>query len=59
MNIIEKVKRNIGLTINFFNRKKKKNFSLTQFIRWAWQNYGRADEAVYNPRFKRHMRVMK
>lgn len=57
--MIEKIKRNIGLTVNFFNRKKKKKFSLVRFIRWAFRNYGKADESFYNPRFKKYMKVTK
>ena len=51
--------KQIGLTRNFLTRKKKKNFSLMQFIRWAFRNYGKADEAEYHPRFKRYFKVTK
>ena len=57
--MIEKVKKNIGLTVNFFSRKKKGKFSLMQFVRWAFSNYGKAEEAEYKPRFKRYTKVTK
>lgn len=57
--MIEKLKKKIGLTINFLNRKKKKKFSLIGFIRWAFRNYGKAEEAEYRPRFKRYFKVAK
>ena len=55
--MIEKIKKNIGLTKNFLKRKKKKNFNLIQFIRWIFRNYGKAREAQYHPRFKRYFKV--
>ncbi len=57
--MIEKTKKKIGLTVNFFNRKKKKKFSLIGFIRWVFRNYGKASEAEYKPRFKRYFKVTK
>lgn len=57
--MIEKAKKKIGLTMNFFTRKKKKKFSLIGFIRWVFRNYGKAEEAEYRPRFKRYFKVTK
>ena len=55
--MIEKVKKKIGLTMNFFTRKKKKKFSLIGFARWVFRNYGKAEEAEYRPRYKRYFKV--
>ena len=54
--MISSFRKNIGLTVSFFNRKKKKKFSLIGFIRWAFRNYGKAEEAQYNPRVKRYIK---
>ncbi len=59
MKLIANVKKNIGLTSNFLNRKKKKKFSLIGFIRWIFRNYGKAQEAEYHPRFKLYFKVSK
>jgi len=57
--MISSFRKNIGLTVSFFNRKKKKKFSLIGFIRWAFRNYGKAEEAEYRPRVKRYLKVVK
>ena len=57
--MIEKIKKEIGLTKNFLSRKKKKKFSLFGFIHWAFRNYGKAEEAEYKPRIKKYLKVTK
>ena len=56
---MKELKKKIGLTMNFLTRKKKKKFSLIGFIRWAFRNYGKAEEAEYRPRFKKYFKVTK
>lgn len=57
--MISELKKKIGLTTNFLNRKKKNKFSIVGFIRYIFRNYNKAEEAEYNPRVKRYLKVQK
>lgn len=55
MNIIESIKKKIGVTRGFLFRKKRRKFSLLRFLRFGFGNYGKHYEAEF--RYKHYRKV--
>ena len=53
--MINKLKKKIGLTWRFMNRKKKKKFNIISFLRFAFRNFGNHAEAEYKYRHYRRI----
>lgn len=55
MKLLERIKKNIGITKKFLTRKKRGKFNFVQFIRFAFQHYGNHSEVEY--KYKRYRKV--
>lgn len=55
MSIIQKIKKQLGITMNFLNRKKKRNFNLMSFIRFSFRKFGKHSEAEF--KYRRYRKV--
>lgn len=55
MTIIQKFKKQLGITMGFLNRKKKGKFNLISFLRFAFSKFGNHSEAEFKNRRYRRM----
>ncbi len=55
MSIIQKFKKQLGITVGFLNRKKRRNFNLISFIRFAFRNFGNHSEVEF--KYRRYRKV--
>lgn len=55
MTIIEKIKKQIGITRGFLSRRKKRKFNLMRFLRFGLGNYGNHYEAEW--KYKHYRKV--
>jgi len=53
MSIIKKIKKQLGITMNFLNRKKKRKFNFVSFIRFCFRKFGNHSEAEFKYRHYR------
>ncbi len=55
MSIIQKLKKQLGITMRFLNRKKKRKFNFVSFVRFAFRKFGNHSEAEFKYRHYRRV----